>query len=158
MKNKVTYIILLALLSMVVSCKKDKLNGNYSILEGDWRWNYTVRKTYTSATSYFTDTIRSSNSQINYALNFAKKGKLSLLEDGEKTHCYRIVFDVFTSSGSCGNITNAHTFGIRLNNKDDQSFIGCVNSDTLLSNYELFPFENQETPTTIIHTNYYLRE
>lgn len=156
MIKHVMYFLMIVM--VLFSCKKNKLNGDYSILEGNWQWNYTIRKTYTSANSYITDTIRSSNYQKSYAMNFAEKGKLTLFEDGEKTNCYRIVFEVFTTLGNCGNITNAHTFGIRLNNKDDQSFTGCVNSDTLLSTYVLFPFENQETPTTVVHTNYYLRE
>lgn len=80
------------LLVVLLSCKKDKLKGDYAVMEGIWDWRYTE--------SYYgggptPDTTWPSSANFEYQINMLKKGKAEILLNFEEHGKYRIVFDKF---------------------------------------------------------------
>jgi len=68
-------LIILMLLGALLSCKKDKLEGERAILEGKWEWVYSVKTTsfHSPSASAQVDTIYAGQSSSSYALEFSRK-------------------------------------------------------------------------------------
>ncbi|UKN02388.1 hypothetical protein K6119_02485 [Paracrocinitomix mangrovi] len=77
MKNYVA-ILLLSVLFVSFSCKKDKLVGDTAILIGSWKWNNTTNvMNYCQADSLWTYTVVDSTTNgYTYTIEFLEKGKV----------------------------------------------------------------------------------
>lgn len=155
------FIIVLVLPFVLFSCKKDKLEGDRSILEGKWEWVYSVRTTsYSNGASSAIDTITKESQSSSYALEFSSKGKFYLIENGEVKEDYRIVFAFFGSEEhlcSWSNFnTERYTYTILGDNDEENNrFQGCVSSDSLTCFSMSFPFDNYQGTTSIVHENFF---
>jgi len=139
MIKKIIAIILL--LTVVLGCKKEKLEGEKSILEGKWKWSYSLHIHWNYATDKFDVTeIPSSNYPDKYFLEFDRKGKVKFLKNDEKKE-YRITFHKF--GDECNDLSgpNCYRFTILLNNKKHNSFGGNVNQDTIRCSDTNLPLE-----------------
>lgn len=146
-------ITLILLTIIALSCKKDKLEGDYSILEGKWTMIYIVENSYnqqTGISSY--DTIYPSEIVDVYQFNFLEQGFVEQIKNNEVLSKFRIVFSGFEED-NCG-LTNGYGFGIHLDNDPDNRFVGCVNSDTLLSSQEHVSSDYDDFIANQIQVNY----
>ena len=162
MKKKLLYnstVIIIVLLS-VNACKKDKLEGDYAVFEGKWKWAYTIRhNSYSHYSS--SDTIFQNEIDNTYEIEFLKKGKLIFYENNKEIEKYRIVF-LDWREGNNGNSSIA----IKRNNKKDLIMKFYLkknknaNFDTIAAT--VFPSELashcNSSANRCIHINYYIRE
>jgi hypothetical protein len=152
-------LISVILLIGFVSCKKDRLDGDRSILEGKWEWIYAIRtEVHTNGAQNTIDTIKSDQIASNYALEFTNKGKFKLIEDNEVKENYRIVFFSFGigggtnfCSGSVISNQEKYYYAIHPDDDDSNSFDGCVSSDSLTSYSMKFPFEGFDEGLNLIY-------
>lgn len=125
MKFKLSFVLVLILLS---SCKKEKLDGDKSVLVGEWKWISTEHLTYDAWAP--TDTANYTPESVgnDYFLEFQKKGKL-VFRNNNDSWKKRIVFGKYAGSG---HYPGYDYFGIFLNN--DHTFVleGMVNQDTII--------------------------
>ena len=128
------YISILALLTLILSsCIKDKLEKDSLILAGTWNWQYSIEYTYDSANdTVLTNIIPASNYSDSYAIRIEEKGRIYKITNTEEEK-YRLVLPEF-KSGLCPDLNNSYKYKIKLNNKDNDTLVGCVNSDTLITN------------------------
>jgi hypothetical protein len=135
-------IIPLALLGFfLLSCKKDKLDGDSSILTGTWEWTETYKvPNLCDADSMWNYTkIDSSYTDNTYSLEFIEKGKVKFIHNDGIINTNRIVF---SSKDEIANSTFQFRFIIHLNNKSDNTMEVLVGSDSLLVND--FPKDTDE--------------
>lgn len=157
--HKIFYLFICFVL--MLSCKKDKLTGNYSILEGKWRWSFSVKKTYNIVSQVETfDTLYANLYQDTYELEFIHKGKLYVKKNELTEQKWRLVFNYFVQDNICNLINDAWRFGVKLNNKEKYPYNGCVNNDTLIGSNKNLPdnlqgYENY--PYDISFEHYYTR-
>ena len=135
-------VFMLLLLTILFSGKKDRLNGDLAILEGNWEWVYSIKYSHSLSSPFLTSsqTILPSDVSSSYGLEFLKQGKVLLIENNETKDKYRTVFTTFESSIYCDLIGNdSYDFVIDVNNGENYPMRGCVNSDTLVIYYKDFP-------------------
>lgn len=113
----------------LAGCKKDKLVGEYEILEGSWSLAYIVEVTHgqISATTY--DTLFPASINHTYRLEFLSEGILKQYTDGELVDKHRIVFDVF---GPASSTEYDFIASIKLDNNPEGKFLAEV-SETKMS-------------------------
>ncbi|MBL4861491.1 MAG: hypothetical protein JKY09_00525 [Crocinitomicaceae bacterium] len=134
------YILAIGL--TLASCKKEKLEGNSRILEGKWKWSYSLHRHWNFATDHFDVTdIPSSNYPDEYFLEFDRKGKVKYIKNNNEENEYRIVFKEFVNE--CNDLSgpNCYRFAILLNNVKDHGLGGNVNQDTINCNDTNLPLE-----------------
>jgi hypothetical protein len=124
---------LLGLIFILLSCKKDKLEGELSIFQGKWEWVETER-TFTAVVGPVNityDTIPANQSGVldSYQIEFDTKGKVSFLKNNVLEEKYRIVFDGFHESTWSTDLV--YSFVINLDNQGDQRFVGFVSESNL---------------------------
>jgi len=90
-KSVYNSIVLIIVLLSVNACKKDKLEGDYAVFEGRWKWAYTIRHSSFSQNNY-SDTIFQNETGKHFEIEFFKKGKLVFYENNKEIEKYRIVF------------------------------------------------------------------
>ncbi len=122
-------LLLFSCLIFLLSCKKERLDGEYSILVGQWELAYVVETTVSTNWGTTHDTTFAINIQDQYTLEFLKEGKLSQIKNGESTQEDRIVFEVFIDEPASSEYSKM--FVIRLNNADDDAFGGTCTSDKM---------------------------
>jgi hypothetical protein len=155
------FLISLILLLGIVSCKRDKLEGERSILEGKWEWVYTIRtESYYNGAPASVDTITEVSSPSTYAIEFSDKGSFFIIENEEIKEEYRTVFYLFESGGHLctGSISNTDKFTYTIfgdNDEENNRFQGCVSSDSLTCYSKNFPFENYTGANSIVHENFF---
>lgn len=126
MIKKTAFALLLVLL--LFSCKKDKLVGEYEILEGSWSLGYIVERSYNQFSGTTFDTLFPASINNTYRLEFLSKGILKQYTDGELVEKYRIVFDFFGPANAPEYDFLAH---IRLNNSPDESMVMQVSQNEM---------------------------
>jgi len=110
---RIIFLILFLPPLFLVSCKKDELKGDKSILEGKWKWIYTTgNKTPASEGK-------------NYSVEFLKCGKIIFYENGEEKEKQRIVFASYDPLEHPLEIPGWY-FEIYLNNKGSKSIQGSI--------------------------------
>lgn len=156
--NKLLAIALI-LPFVLLSCKKDKLEGDRSILEGKWEWIYAIKtKLYTNGSPSISDTINSSDVSSTFGLEFLSKGKVRFIENEEIREEYRTVFYAFKNDGICQNAFGgeAYQYIIRPNNEEEIHFNGCVSIDTLTFHQRDFPFSRYSgTGSKTVYKNFF---
>jgi len=117
---------------LLTSCIKDKLEQDTLILEGTWNWQYSIEYTFDSANdSVISTIIPATDFGENYAIRFEKRGRIYSIRNGEEQK-YRLVLPDF-KSGLCSELNNSYKYKILLNNDENDSLVGCVNEDTLIT-------------------------
>ena len=152
------FIIRLVLLVGLVSCKKDRLTNEKSVLVGEWEWVYSIKKgTMTSPPfASYTDTIFPSELSSTYGLTFLKKRKVQLIENNEIKGEYRTVFNKFEDTEYGLLETNPWFFQLVLNNDAADYIDGWVNSDSLAVLLPRFPFPfGNSSRHSIIYKDFY---
>ena len=155
------FVILVGILGFLASCKKDKLNGEYSVFKGRWVWSHSSKNTYHPITqSSMYETIYATDYADNYELEFIEKGKVRYLKNGDEIDKKRIVFSYYQAQSFCG-LFYAHEYRIDLNNDEENYIHGCVKQDTLtayfsMTGHPLSNFEDGSAEISYIH--YYLKE
>jgi hypothetical protein len=152
-------IISLLLVGLIVSCKKDQLNDEKSILIGNWEWEYTLH-TYSFCDSdpNSTELLNPESEGTQFSMEFYEKGIVKFYQNDKLLSTDRIVVNVI--GGDCGSDLPEHqSFGIKLDNKDDFEFLiyGCVNSNELVV-IKGFPFNLMENEGCEIYTSYFVKE
>ncbi len=119
------------LLGALLSCKKDKLEGERAILEGRWEVKYFIKKhksLLTGSTS-IVDTLYPMEIGHSFAFEFLKKGILRQESDGELIRKDRVVFDAFNEE--LPNSEYDYLCIIRLNNKEDDLFVATLSEQNM---------------------------
>lgn len=127
------YISIIAVLTLLLtSCIKDKLEKDSLIMAGTWNWQYSIEYTYDSANdTILTNIIPASNYLDSYRIRIEEKGKIYQIKNSEEDK-YRLVLPDF-KSGLCFDLNNSYQYKILPNNKENDSIVGCVNEDTLIT-------------------------
>jgi hypothetical protein len=139
-----TIILFLVGILLLVSCKKDKLEDDKSILQGKWRFDYVIKREFNTVTGYdVRDTLDIDYLTDIYELEFCKKGLVSQIKNGEVLREDRVVFRDFEMSNPNhpNNLKNSFWYSIRLNNDEDDLMSGYVAPDTLSSTAGFLPPE-----------------
>lgn len=128
----------------LVACKKDKLDGDMSILIGTWNWTETYEvSNYCDADSLWNyELIDSSQEDNKYSLEFREKGKVRFYTNDAIIWKKRVVFESqeVIASGSY-----AYHFVILLNNNSNDKMDVWVGQDSLLLHD--FPLDTDESCT-----------
>ena len=147
----------LVLLTVLFSCKKDRLDGEYSVLTGKWKLDYIVKveRTLTSGTLLSLDTLYFPSEIIDsYCLEFFENGKLEQIKNDERVRKDRIVFHSFGNA----NPNSQYDFAcqINLNNNEDDA-IGMGFTETKMSTSQIHisdDFGEHETNSTEVSFEY----
>ena len=91
---KQTSILWIFIFFLLISCKKDKLEGDTALLIGTWNWHTTVQvNNYCEDDSLWTYTsVDSAYDNNNYSIEFLEKGKVKFYHNGGLLFNDRIVF------------------------------------------------------------------
>lgn len=127
------FIALAAILTFTLSsCFKDKLEKDTLILEGTWNWTHSIEYSYDSVNdTILTSIIPASNYSESYGIRIEEKGLIHQIIGSEEEK-YRLVLPDF-KSGLCFELNNSYQYKILPNNKMNDSLVGCVNEDTLIT-------------------------
>jgi len=151
-------IYILMVLFLILSCKKDKLEGEKAILVGKWKWVYSdVTVSYCNPPSY--EILINPNTEgENYSIEFKENGKVIFFKDGTITEKKRIVFDRWETGSYPTFSINQESwrFVIDLNDNNRESIFGEINQDTILLFPFYFPFDDSEGCE--YHKSYFVRE
>ncbi|MFT5778455.1 MAG: hypothetical protein ACI837_001411 [Crocinitomicaceae bacterium] len=145
------------LVLFLLSCKKDRLVKNKSILIGEWEWVHT----YTSTTypGLVTYTITNLHTPItdssNYQLEFYKRGKVEFFTNDNLFFKRRLVFNKFEPDESQPEYFN---FNVYLDNDDDNILVGSVSQDTLILNLAPYNGYSQNISSLLRYQSYYVRK
>ncbi|MEX1001738.1 MAG: hypothetical protein WDZ35_06450 [Crocinitomicaceae bacterium] len=141
---------------IVFSCKKekqDKLEGEKSILIGNWYWIHTYHE-YNKCEQccIIYDTLHQVNSVNKYEMRFAKEGELKFYQNDELTKEYRIVFDDFYKwQYGWGD----YVFDIHLNNDPNNRLLGVVSEDSLYT-WD-YPYESDDQ-NCFTYQNFFIKQ
>lgn len=126
------YLALAFAALLFTSCIKDKLEKDSLILEGTWNWQYSIEYTYDSANdTVLTNIIPATDYSDRYSIRFEKRGRIYSIKNSDEQK-YRLVLPDF-KSGLCDELNNSYQYKILLNNDENDTLIGCVNEDTLIT-------------------------
>ncbi|NRA10658.1 MAG: hypothetical protein HRT57_01730 [Crocinitomicaceae bacterium] len=131
------YLFLIAIALVLSSCIKDKLENQSAILVGTWTWDHSIEYTYDEINLIEVESIIPASDFIGtYAVELKKQGKIAALRDNVGMEQFRILLPIF-KSGTC-DLTGGYEYKINLNNNENDTIVGCVNSDTLtMSDFHL---------------------
>jgi len=132
------FIYLLLSVLVLSSCIKDKLENESAILVGTWTWDHSIEYTYDDVNQIEVETIiPASNYPDAYGLTFKEKGKVRTHRNNIDLEEYRVILDIFRA-GTCDDLVGGYEYRIKLDNKDNDTIVGCVNDDTLtMSDFHL---------------------
>ena len=132
--NSFRFLILFFCVIAVAACKKDKLEGEMSILIGTWNW------TETYVVSNYCDTDSLWNYQLidlaqtdnKFTLEFLEKGKVIFYNNDMILWNDRVVFE---SKNVIGNGSYEYHFVILLNNTNDKMDVWVGQNSLLLNDF-----------------------
>jgi len=141
---------------LLVSCRKDNLEGEYAILQGKWKYIGSTENRTNKLTGNVTETwFPSSDFPDKYFLEFEKKGKVVYWINDREEKYYRI--ETVFGDKSCDQVQNCQYLAINLN-FDPQIFLRIfTNEDTMKvsSEYTHVPlnyYEDQAATYSYLHT------
>lgn len=135
-------------------CKKDKLKSDKEYLIGTWKWHHsTIIYQSCDGSLYSEETITPGTTNMNYKIEFRKKGYAIFYKNEEKIEKKRIVFSSFTYTPAKPGYW--YSFYIDLDNDGNKSIYGYLEPDTLLLNGSYFPFENENCK---YYLSYFIKE
>ncbi len=136
-----------------LSCKKDKLEGDKSMLIGKWNWSYTR---YAHSYSYdspegIVEYLTPSNTNTNYRIEFLEKGKIIFYKNDVLIKEKRIVFKYFGV-----NPIGEYSVGIELDGDNEDVFSFLLIDEGIMYNTQ-YPFKNSTEPYEN-NSNYFTKE
>jgi hypothetical protein len=138
-----TIILITALSCAFYSCKKDKLEGDKSILIGEWEWVYTEKVVdYCDPDYTYTQILTPSTELTTWQIKFIEKGKVEFYQDNSLLDAHKIVFDSFGYQYS-GIYASYKSFQIHLDNEESLQFYGMVSSDSIIV-LKNFPYPDKD--------------
>jgi len=150
---------LIALPLIFISCKKDKLEGDKSILIGEWEWVYTEKWVdYCDPDYMYFDTITPITKETTWQIKFLEKGKVQFYQENELLMSHRVVFVSFGCPNCCLGYTSS--FEIALDNDPESRLDGCVALETLKVAAD-FPYPDNEvfiSGQCYLTTSYFVRK
>jgi hypothetical protein len=150
-------IYLIGICLITLSCKKDKLEGDMSILIGKWNWTHTDHLYGICDGDSFSETLTPLSEDKTFSLEFYEKGVVKFLENDEQIESFRTVFA--NNTDDCGGTyLDDISFDISLNNKkgDLHYMYGCVGPNLLVV-VQGFPFNSFEKGCEF-YTSYFVKE
>ena len=156
MKYRLVSIYLLVLI--FISCRKDKLKDEKSILEGKWKWIFTNEGI--NDPNYWANKTPATEGKT-YSVEFLKCGKIKFYENGNVVDEKRIVFGQFNACDPAYGL--CWSFSIYLNKKSEDILAGGIYdkaNDTLKLREYGYPFSGDYIDGGIWkeHINYFVRE
>ncbi len=135
---------------ILFACKKDELDGGYSILQGKWKWIGASETVTNHNTGNQTSSWVSFDEYSNeYFMEFEKKGKLSYWINESESRFYRI--ETVTDDPDCdlNFVNNCHYVGINLNFNVGDFLHIFTNEDTMvvISSLTHVPAQNYSDQT-----------
>jgi hypothetical protein len=142
-------ILTLVILTLFISCKKDRLEGEKSVLIGRWKWSHSSKRI--SWRPLYYQTLSPQTENTTYAIEFLEKGKIKLIEKEHLKEEGRIVF-----TGWRDDPLGGFSFGININGSRKKNLYGSIEDSSLIIN-SYFPYEEIKGGVPYI-TNYFVRE
>lgn len=149
-----------------VSCKKDELTGNRSVLIGKWGWDYSIQINRDGIPPVVTsiDTIRPAWDGVNYTFEFLTEGKLLVYKNEKLIEEFRTVF---VNEGISDSLGWEYHFDIKINNLnpslDGKPIYGGYRIEYRSGNLMIndFPYSNRRNGASVgwddgINSGYYL--
>lgn len=141
------FILFVVILPLLTACKKDKLEGDYAILQGKWKWIGASEVRENKATGNKTSTwIPASNYTTNYFFEFERKGKLVYWENEKEAGEFRIETTFYDEECPFSLLDNCRYVGFNLNYKIEKQFTLYLNEDTMKvgSQYTHLPLQSHQ--------------
>lgn len=139
MKYLIYFILIIG--TLFISCRKDEecnsLDGEKSLLIGEWEWQYTILK-YRNPNfgNIYYDTIYKGDELYTQQIQFTECGKINCFENNELTSSSVIFFDHFTSESET---EKAFGFLIYLNDNPDLPFYGIARPTIMSTSGKFLP-------------------
>ena len=151
--NSFRFLILFFCVIAVAACKKDKLEGEMSILIGTWNWTETYEvSNYCDTDSLWNyQLIDSAQTDNKFTLEFLEKGKVIFYNNDVILWKERVVFE---SKNVIGNDSYEYHFVILLNNKTNDKMDVWVGQNSLLLND--FPKDTDDNCSEMF--NHFIRQ
>lgn len=159
MKPK-TALLILTVFTIVTSCKKDKLEGDKSILIGEWEWSFTKRLVdYCDPDYQYTDTLTPITEQTSFQILFFEKGKVKFFNDKNEISHHRITFSDF--GDTVWDLPGYVSYSIRLDGSIKEVLEGYVKEDSLVVIRD-FPYPDKDAfepgVDCYLTTSYFVRK
>jgi len=151
---KCSFLIFLLSLFALLSCKKDKLEGDKEIFIGTWNWYKTTKINSLCDPPSFESELNPMSEDESFALRFYEKGMVEFYQNSEIIYRDRVVFFSF-NTGSCQD-PGYKDFAIYLNNDPEKLIQGCVSSDSITLIRD-FPFPDPESNCEN-YTSYFVKQ
>lgn len=116
-------------------CTKDRLENETAIFKGTWTWEQSVKHIDNTGA---TEIISASDQPESYALVFEEKGKVLYKKNSSVEEKYRVVFNQLKSGQFV--FAEGYFYEILLNNKLDNTLMGYVSEDSLITSDTNIPF------------------
>jgi len=124
-------LLFISIALLLFSCKKDKLEGDYAILQGKWQWIGASEVRENKVSGNTTSTwIPASNYATNYFFEFERKGKLIYWENEKEVKEFRVNTSLYKND-FCNDLVNCQYISIYLNNDQNKSVTIFMNEDTM---------------------------
>ena len=149
---KLNFLFVLFISLSVISCKKDKLEGDAEILTGTWNWINTEQITNTCGPDSLWNYsyLDSSATSKTYSIEFVNKGKVIWYHNEGIITRQRIVFESMVSVASA---SYSFEFTMNMNNNENDIMHGFVGEDSLL--LDDFPLDTDNSCETRL--NHFIR-
>ncbi len=137
----------------LLSCKKDKLEGEKTVLIGKWAWDYTYHSynwcTYDN--QGITELLTPVNTTNTYTIEFLEKGKLLLYKNDVLLQEKRIVFKYFKTDPA-----GMYNVGLKLDDDENDIFsLLLIDENSIFTTH--FPYSDEKEPCET-NDNYFIRE
>jgi hypothetical protein len=150
-------LLILVLIGLVYSCKKEKLEGDKEIFIGKWKWIYTTHiHSFCDSDPNYTDILNPESEGAKYSMKFFENGIVKYYENENYLGRDRMIFEYFLGEG-CD--VGYFKFSVFLDNDDEntaKSFDGCISNDSLIL-IRGFPFDQFEYGCEV-YTSYFVKE
>ena len=117
----------------LLSCKKSKLDGELSQLQGKWQWigsiSYTESIGSIGGGQVTVDFVNASQFNDKYFIEFERKGYLTYTINDQKVEDYRLVLSI--SNDDCGYYDDCRYASFHLNNNEDDQLAVFYSADSL---------------------------
>lgn len=143
-------IIILVLIGINFSCKKDRLKDETELLIGKWNWDFTERQYGWCDGTTLTNILTPETEDANYSIVFDKKGYVEFYKNDTRIERQRIVIEyqgIITLTGETHII-------IRLDNDKNSKFT-CIGKNDEFG-FSLFPFTPKNDCE--LYSNSFIRE
>lgn len=149
--------LIIAIILLLFSCKKDRIKDEYLNLIGTWKWTQSNHTYGWCDTGEQSEILTPENQETNFKMEIFKKGIIKFYQNNDFLEKDRIVFSKY-SGLECDYLSDGITFEIYLNNDKELSytFNGCINKDSLIV-LAGFPYDTYKVGCES-YISYFVRE